>query len=241
MPRAQVYSVDFRHGNLDPTVDANGWGPMKLGDSGAAASPTSSGVPQGLDLSVTASGAEAAIGVYAVPAQGALALDTRLLMEVEFEHPEATAAGAAGSPEPWAVALNLKFGDESFVAGEPMVPVTCQFRPNGVRLNTPGHLEGDQAGMLVTPLDYPSLSPGRFMLGHHFCGANASRGYAIGYGTLTIGAPIRKDDQRVYSNSGLSNGQQTWIGTLGVTLVTVTGHGRIAVRPDAGEEARVRV
>jgi hypothetical protein len=42
--------------------------------------------------------------------------------------------------------------------------------------------------------------------------------------------PIRKDDQRVYSNSGLSSGQQSWIGALGVTVVTLTGSGQISAR-----------
>jgi hypothetical protein len=111
-----------------------------------------------------------------------------------------------------------------------MVPVTCQFNPNGTRLNTPGHLEGDQATFLVTPLDYSQLTPGRFLLEHYFCGINAPGRYSVGYGTLTLSPPLKKSDQRAYSNAGLSGGQQSWIGALGITLVTLTGTGKIMVR-----------
>ena len=234
MPIAQVYSVDFSNGNLAPALDPNGWGPMKLGNSGPVNNPTSAPDPQGLNLSVSAQGSPAAIGAYVVYGQGVLALESRLLMQVEFDRPNGVPAAppTAGNPEPWAVALNVKFGDETFVASEPMVTVTCQFNRqfNGVRLNTPGHLEGDQAAILVSPLDYSQLTPGRYVLEHHFCGKKAAGRYSTGCGFLSVGPPIKKNDQRLYSSSGLSGGQQTWIGALGVTLVTLTGSGQISVR-----------
>lgn len=233
MPSTQVYAVDFGQGNLAPSLDSNGWGAMKLGNSGAAANPTTAADPQGLTLAVTATGTPAAIGAYIVLAANALSLASRLLMRVEFDRPDAQhTPAAAGVPEPWAVALNVKFGNENFIANEPMTTVTCQFNRqfNGVRLNTPGHQEGDQAAVLVSPLNYPQLSPGRFMLGHHFCGRNAAGRYSIGLGTLSISPPIGLDDERMYSSVGLSGGQQTWIGALGVTVVTLNGAGRITAR-----------
>lgn len=235
MPPVQVYTVDFGSGNLTPSLDPSGWGAMKLGNSGPSGNPTSTSDPQGLTLAVASPGSPgAANGVYVVPGEGVLPLESRLLLQVEFDRPNAIPPQppAGGVPEPWALALNVKFGNEQFVVGEPMIPVTCQFNRqfNGTRLNTPGHLEGDQAAVLVSPLDYSQLSPGRFRLEHHFCGIKASRGYAIGYGTLSVGPPIRKDDQRVYSNAGLSGGQQTWIGALGITVVTLNGVGQIMAR-----------
>ena len=233
MPSTQVYTVNFGQGNLTPSLDSNGWGAMKLGDSGPAANPTIAADPQGLTLAVTAAGTPAAIGAYIVLAPNALSLGSRLLTRVEFDRPDAQPTpGAAGVPEPWAVALNVKFGNESFIANEPMTTVTCQFNRqfNGVRLNTPGHQEGDQAAVLVSPLDYPQLSPGRFTLGHHFCGVKAAGRYSTGFGTLSIAPPIRLDDERLYSSVGLSGGQQTWIGALGVTVVTLNGVGRITAR-----------
>lgn len=111
-----------------------------------------------------------------------------------------------------------------------MTAVTCQFNRqfNGVRLNTPGHQEGDQGSVQVSPLNYSQLTPGRFTLGHHFCGRTA--GYSIGMGTLSISPPINAEDERLDSNVTLFGGQQAWIGALGVTLVTLNGVGRITVR-----------
>jgi hypothetical protein len=228
MPSERVYAVDFKGGNLTPSLDTNGWGAMRVG---VGPNTSSSADPQGLRLEVTADGTPGGIGVHAVLDEADLPLATRLTLQVEFDQPRGDPpASGTGSPEPWAVALSVKFGDEDFVVTEPMVPVTCQFRPNGTRLNTPGGLEGDQAAMLITPLDYAALSPGRFTLEHHFCGVNAVNRYAVGFGALSVGPPIREYDQRVYSNQGLSGGQQDWIGALGVVLVTLNGTGTIRVR-----------
>jgi hypothetical protein len=225
MSKTQVYSVDFRQGNVAPALDTNGWGPMKQGSSGPAQNPTSSAGAQGLTMSVTGDGGLAANGVYAVLGEGVLPLASRLLLRAEFDEPEAEETSQA-----WAVALTVKFGNETFIDSEPLVAVTCQFRPNGVRLNTPGNLEGDQAPMLITPLDYRALSPARFQLDHYFCGVNAAGRYSTGFGSLSIGAPIREDDQRLYSSGGLSGEDQTWIGALGFTLVTVSLPGTMTAR-----------
>lgn len=235
MPRVPVYSVDFSNGNLTPSLDANSWGAMKLGNSGTAQNPTSTADTQGLNLAVTAAGTPAAIGGYVVFDQGVLSLESRLLLQLEFDRPDGIppVAPATGFPEPWAMAVNVKAGNESFVPNEPMVVTTCQFNRqfNGVRLNTPGHLEGDQATVCVTPLDYSSLTPGRFTLEMYFCGLKAAGRYSTGFSTLVIGPPIRTEDQRVFSNAGLSNiSPQTWIGALGATLVTLNGRGQIKVR-----------
>lgn len=234
MPATHVYSVDFDGGNLAPSVDANSWGAMKIGHSGAGNNPVSAAEPQGLALSVTANGGPAAIGAYVVLPASKLSLDTRLLMQLEFDRPEgiAPAPPSTAVPEPWAVALNVKFGTENFIANEPMVPVTCQFnrQHNGVRLNTPGSQQADQAAVLAGPLIYSQFTPGRFVLEHHFCGKNAAGKQAVGFGTLSIGPPISSNDQRAYSHPGLSSGSQTWIGALGPTLVTLTGSGEIKVR-----------
>lgn len=228
MAAERVYSVDFKRGDLTPTLDTLGWGPMVVGDSGPAANPVSSGDPQGLTLSVTGAGGPAGIGVHVVFDEDELSLETRLVCRVEFERPQVV----SGNPEPWAVALAVKFGDESFAGNEKLAAVTCQFRPTGVRLNTPQHLEGDQAVDVIsmTPVNYGALTPGHFTLEHYFCGVNAAGRQAVGFGTLSIGAPIGEDDQRVYSNAQLSDGSQDWIGALGVTLATLTGNGRFSVR-----------
>ena len=235
MPSKPVYAIDFKHGNLTPSLDLRGWGAMKLGNSGPAANPTSAGDAQGLDLTVTADGSgPAAIGAYVVLDDGDLSLESRLLLRVEFDRPRGIppAPPVTGTPEPWAVALNVKFGNESFVPNEPMVPVTCQFDRNlgGARLNTPRHLERDQAAILLSHLDYDAMTPAVFTLEHHFCGVKAEGRYAIGHGALDIGPPIKSNDQRVYSNNGLSGGEQSSIGALGATLVTQTGTGTIKVR-----------
>jgi hypothetical protein len=207
---------------------------MRQGNSGPNDQLESSSDAQGLNLSVSAEGSPAANGVHLVLGQGVLPLKTRLLMQVEFDRPNAVPPPQpnTGTPEPWAVALNVKFGNENFVANEPMVPVTCQFnrRLNGVRLNTPGHEEGDQATILVSPLNYTPHPPPVFLLEHYFCGFRAAGRYSIGHGSLTIKPPATTKDQRVYSNKALSGGQQTWIGALGVTLVTLDGFGKIMVR-----------
>ena len=234
MPSVQVYAVDFSGGNLGPSLDTNGWGAMKVGHSGPSNNPTTSAEPQGLALAVSANGGSAAIGAYVVLGPDVLSLETRLLMQLEFDRPEGIPPSSpnAGVPEPWAVALNVKLNNENFVVNEPMVPVTCQFNRqfNGVRLNTPGSQQTDQAAVLVSPLNYSQLSPVRFVLEHHFCGKNGAIGHSVGYGTLSVKPPINKADQRVYSNTKLSGGQQSWIGALGVTLVTLTGSGQIKVR-----------
>jgi hypothetical protein len=252
MPPVQVYAIDFSNGNLVPSIDTNGWGSMKQGNSGPNDKPESDGDARGLNLSVyraPGSVLHAANGVHLVFGQGVLPLATRLLMQVEFDRPNAhpryvqqpwTVAPAPiipgpPTPEPWAVGLPVKFGNENEIANESLVAVTCQFnrQTNGVRLNTPFNEEKDQSPNLVSPLDYAANPPPVFLMEHSFCGIRAAEptcGRSIGSGSLTIGPPGTKKDQRVYSNIHLSGGQQTWIGALGVILVTIQGTGQIMVR-----------
>lgn len=230
MPSQRVYEVDFRQGNLSPSLDANGWGDMRIGRSGPGVG-SSAADPQGLNLSLSFDGEPAAIGLYAVLPEGNLPLARRLTTSVEFDRPEGRpAASGSDRPETWAVALQVKFGDEDFVQNEPSVNVTCQFRTDGTRLNTPRNLQGDQPATLITPLDYATLSPGIFTLEHHFCGVNAAGGHSVGFGALTIGPPIRMSDVRACSNAGLSGEDQDWIGALGVTITNIPGTGEIRVR-----------
>jgi hypothetical protein len=228
MPSKPIYKVDFRQGNLSPTLDARGWGDMRIGRS-APGDGAYAADPQGLKLSLSFNGDPAAIGVYAVLPEANLLLAGRLTTAVEFDRPEGLPSGS-DRPEPWAVALQVKFGNEDFDQNEPSVNVTCQFRPDGTRLNTPGGLQGDQAATLITPLDYAALSPGVFTLDHHICGVNAAGKHSVGFGALTVGPPIRESDVRAYSNAGLSGGTQDWISALGVTITNIPRVGEIRVR-----------
>ena len=252
MPPVQVYSVDFSNGNLVPSLDSNGWGPMKQGNSGASGNPGSYADARGLNLSVyRAPGATtaAANGVSVVLAPNVLPLASRLSMRVEVDRPNAhlqyipqpstvtppSAAPGSPTPEPWAVALTVKFGDENMVDGEPLVSVTSQFNRQmggGVRLNTPFNEQGDKASNLMSPLDYAVNPPPVLLMEHVFCGTDADGldARAVGSGHLTIGPPGTRQDQRVYSNVNLPGGIQSWIGALSVELVTISGTGQIMVR-----------
>jgi len=258
MPPVQVYAVDFSSGNLLPSLDTNGWGRMKQGNSGPNDKPESGGDAKGLNLSVYRSSSlstdpSVANSVFLVFPPDVLPLKTRLLMQVEFDRPNAhlqyiqqpwTVAPApiipgSPTPEPWAVGLVVKFGNENQVVGDKFVSVTCQFNRavNGMRLNTPFNDEmggtQDQSPNLVSPLDYAAHPQSVFVMEHSFCGIRAAApmcARSIGNGSLTIGPPVMKEDQRVYSNINLSGSQQTWIGALGVGLVTISGTGQIMVR-----------
>jgi hypothetical protein len=249
MPPKRVYEVDFGGGNLAPSLDTKGWGPMKIGDSGPANNPSSIPDARGIKLSVyrpPGANTHAAIGVSVVLAPNAIPLASRVLLETEFDQagahlqyvpqpsntvPPPPPPGSP-TPEPWAVALVVKFGNETQVNGEPVVPVTTQFnrQVNGARLNTPFNEQGDQSPVLLTPLDYVANPQYVYEMEHSFCGINAANGRSFGDGRLTIGPPGVLRDQRVYSNTSLSTGQQGWIGALGVTLVTLSGTGQIKVR-----------
>jgi hypothetical protein len=259
MPPVLVYTVDFSNGNLAPSLDANGWGSMQIGSSGAADKPEMFNDAKGLTLSVfrapgTPAGHDANHSVYVLPGANVVAVATRLLLRVEFDRPwaqqnyvplaptnhqtEGSNATTAGSP--WAVGIGPKFGTVNDTPADKRVVVTCQFNKitsNGVRLNTPGHLQGDMSTPLDSPLDYANYWPANatnlFTLEQAYCGlkssaAPAGNGYAVGSGALTIG---NRHDQRAFSNPGFSAaGAQTYIDALGVTLVTQVGIGQIQVR-----------
>jgi len=254
-----VYNVDFSNGNLVPSVDTNGWGAMKTGNSGAASRAESFSDSKGLTLGVyrdaaTPAGQNTSNCVYVLPGANVLPVASRLLLRSEFDRPWARPAYAPLTPtnnqtqgsnttqagSPWAVALNVKFGTENETATDKRFTVTCQFNnvtTNGVRLNSPGHVQGDMSTPLDSPLDYsnywPAAATNLFSLESAFCGIKAppppaGKGYSVGSGALSIG---NRKDHRVFSNEAFSAaGAQTWIGALGIVLVTQAGVGQIMVR-----------
>jgi hypothetical protein len=165
--------------------------------------------------------------------------------------------GKFSVPEPWAVVLNVS--PTSDLLSDWMVNLTCQFNRNpqfnGVRLNTPrvqdiGALQTDKAAPLESPLDYgiyqggymafPNgtdgvVDPPVFSLEHSFCGNKAEDNkHTPGSGSLKILRTWQSEvqDHRVFSNDALISypGQLTSIGALGVSLVTLSGYGRMSVR-----------
>lgn len=258
MPPVLAYRVDFSNGNLAPSLDTNGWGAMQIGSSGATDKPEKYSDAKGLTLSVyrapgTPAGHDANHSVYVLPAANAVAVATRLLLRAEFDRPWAQTGYVPLTPtnnqtvgsnttqagSPWAVGLGLKFGSVNDAPADKRIPVTCQFNAtiNGVRLNTPGHVQGDISTPLDSPLDYSNYWPANptnlFSMEHAYCGLKstappAGKGYVVGCGGLHIG---NRSDQRVFSNEGFSApGAQTWIDALGITLVTQAGIGQIQIR-----------
>jgi hypothetical protein len=256
MPPVLIYSVDFSNGNLAPSVDTNNWGAMQIGNSGAGDKPEKYNDSKGLTLSVVRASAtqnDANHSVYVLPAT-AIPVATRLLLHTEFDRPWAQQNYVPLSPtnnqtqgsntttagSPWAVGIGPKFGGVNDLPADKRIPVTCQFNNtsgNGVRLNTPGHMQLDMSTPLATPLDYSNYWPANatnlFTLEQAYCGLNsaappAGTGYVVGSGALTIGS---KHDQRVFSNPAFSGaGAQPNIDALGITLVTQKGIGQIQVR-----------
>ena len=260
MPPVLVYSVDFSNGNLVPSLDTNGWGAMKTGNSGTPASnPESFSDSKGLTLGVyrdaaTPAGQDATNSVYVLPGPNVLPVASRLLLRTEFDSPWARPTYAQLTPtnfqtqgsnttqagSPWAVALNVKLGNQNDAPTDKKVTVTCQFNKvtsNGVRLNTPGSVQGDMSTPLDTPLDYanywPASATNLFSLESAFCGIKTSPppagvGHCVQNGAMTIG---NRRDQRVGSSVAFSAAAaQTWIGALGIVLVTQTGVGQIMIR-----------
>ena len=259
MPPVLIYAVDFSNGNLVPSLDTNGWGAMQLGSSGAGDKPEKFSDAKGLTLSVyrapgTPAGHDANHSVSVLPGTNVVPVATRLLMRTEFDRPWAQQnyvplTPASNQPQgsnttqagsPWAVGIGPKFGGVNDVPSDKRIPVTCQFNnvtSNGVRLNSPGHLQGDMSTPLDSPLDYANYWPANatnlFTLEQAYCGLKSSappagNGYAVGSGALTIGT---KRDQRPFSNPSFSApGAQTWIDVLGITLVTQVGVGQIQIR-----------
>ena len=258
MPPVLVYSVDFKNGNLAPHPANHAWGNMKQGATNPADHPESYGDSKGINLSVfrapgTVAGVSATNSVNVFPGAGVLSVATRLLLRVEFDRPwaqqafvplsasnlQAQGPNTTGAGSPWAIGLGVKFGTANDAASDKRIPVTCQFNRtmNGIRLNTPGHLQKDVSTVLRSPLDYadywPANTTNLFVLKFALCGLEsaavpAGKGYSVGSGTLEIGPNA---DQRVFSNAAFSDpGAQKWIDAMGVTLVTQDGVGQIMIR-----------
>lgn len=221
MPPLEVYSINFANGSLQPSLDANGWQAMRFGGSSAGTLQTTFG-NGGLYLS-----AERPLGakdrgvhnsVYVLPpvptetgasVPGMLSLASRLIMRVEFDLPDAVAAGPGVKAEAWAVVLRLKFANnpleprERDVPDEPSINVTCQFNNNtngrnGVRLNDPDRAQDattNKAPDLDSPLSYSRYKPGCFGLGRatQFILSFAFSGIQAGpvpTGTRKLGDPL---------------------------------------------------
>ena len=293
MPFVETYSVTFSNGNLIAHVNTRNWPDMVLSaptpNDQAERFPDASGLNLKMtrDRNVPAT-ASSLNSVYVVPPAGSVPLDTRLLMLVTFDLPNAeglspltedvgalarfSPGGRSPSaneieppgilspfesvmsnvtvPEPWAVALNVSAENPLPPIG--MVNLTCQFNRqfDGVRVNTPGNLQRDQAATLESPLNYGAyqggyvslpdgtdgvVDPPVFTLEHSFCGWNfAANGHTVGAGSLKISrayAPLEAHDHRVYSSDALASAPQpvTSIRALGTSLAAV-GVGRMSVR-----------
>ena len=155
------------------------------------------------------------------------------------------------TPESWAVVLS--FSPQDFLSSA-AANVTCQFNPAGVRVNTPGPLQivdpingsADRANVLIRPLDYHLFQErgdrvALFTLEHSFCGYNAEAiGHTAGCGFLTVAIPVVPSsqaeevlqDHRVYTSDKLTSVRPriSTVPTLGVSLGTQTGVGRMSVR-----------
>ncbi len=258
MPPVLIYSVDFANGNLAASMDTHSWGAMQIGNSGAGDKPEKFSDSKGLTLSVyrapsTPAGHDANHSVNVLLGANVVPVASRLLLRVEFDRPWAQqnyvpltptnnqTQGSNTTPagSPWAVGIGPKCGTVNDQPGDKRIPVTCQFNRtmNGVRLNTPGHLQGDVSTLLDSLLDYANYWPANtanlFSFEQAYCGLRsaarpAGNGYVVGSGGLDIG---NRHDQRVFSNEGFSGtGAQAWIDALGVTLVTQVGVGQFTVR-----------
>ena len=275
MPPVLVYDVDFTSGSLQPTVDSEEWGNMLFGGSTAGAYHDF--VDGGLLLTATRSNileGGVSSAVYVVlptpdpsPPNLALSRASRLKLHVEFDLPHATpsdapppghmlarathgiSTGLPKPPQPWAVSLRVKLGDETDVLGEALMNVTCQFHDTGVRLNDPSKAQDAPSNKsldLDSPLDYDSWGLTQFHLGFMYSGIQAGPapatphqrgddlGYAVGCGFLEMkpfdNPRFAKYDQRLFSSTQLSKSNQTWIGALGVGVGTVNFEGTMKAR-----------
>ena len=245
MPTALVYSVDFSHGNLVPSLDTKGWGAMQVGNSGPGFYPEHYSDAHGLTLSIyraptTPSNQDASHTVYVLPGRNVLPVATRLLLHAEFDRPWAQQNYVPLNPVNHPPSQpNTTPAGVNDAPSDKRIGATCQFNAavNGVRLNTPDNAQKDPSTPLESPLDYSKFWPGSansvFTLEHTFCGVRSAAppagiGYSVGSGALEIG---QNNDQRVFSNEAFSAaGAQTWIDALGIGLATVTGVGQIMIR-----------
>jgi hypothetical protein len=254
MPPREVYSVDFRNGNMNP-VSSMSWG--ELVSSESSNSPTESPpTAQGLILRAARRQGDGPVShsLYVLPPEGAVPFQSRLRMRVWFAEPYARPWPATPlppkrpepTPENWAVGLKLKLGGA--VESDPFIAVTCQFSrrgASGIRVNGFGEDQADPAAYLDSPLDYQRYRAGcfgfgrapEFMLEFNYCGMQAGPisdppadppqlGYAVGCASLSI---ADRSDHRPFSNRTLSTGSHEWIGALGVSVATLHGVGQYQV------------
>jgi|SRR5687768_1972290 len=155
------------------------------------------------------------------------------------------AVGYVGTPalnpqEPWAVALNVKVGDENEYDPEPRLGATCQFHPTGIRLNVPGKLVKSDV-YLTKPLppyedfEKPGQAPTIFTLGLEFevfPPTNIARGSAYlsadGYAGNRI--QVAPFDHRAFANDYVGHRIVPAITALGAAVVTGQGEGQMIAR-----------
>ncbi len=155
MPFEKIYSVNFSGRNLAPDFNPLNWPAMQLSDDASAVADT-----DGIILTINRhylADDEVRNSVFLLPPDG-MPLDTRLMLRVQFDKPNAFSEPIPVKlepvyPEPWAVGLRVS---PYTVLGtsKSAVQVTTQFVAEGVRLNTPFSLQGDRAALLIQPLDY---------------------------------------------------------------------------------------
>ena len=237
MPPIAIYHVNFANGNLAPDLDVHGWGAMVQSPPVAGvieSQPESRGVSLRYTRQMGTDRGENRLHIPLPPV--ALPSTSRLITRVGFDKPRASTRGFSegATVEPWAVALRVRFGTLGMVPGaiDGVAHVSCQFHPTGVRLNTPGALQKDPAGVIDGPLDYTRyydflrLTPPRFTLEHAFCGYHGTippqhNPHVTGSGSLTL---LGKQDHRVYSKgtfSGVAGG--AFIKELSVILTMTDG------------------
>lgn len=261
MPPTLAYSVSFRNGNLSPKGGSR-WGDMVPGGTSTMVGANQSD-SKGLYLVLNRAdtlppNTQESTSLYVVPGRPfpPLLIESRLLLRVRFDLPQASSNYPDRTAEPWALCLRIKLGnpiDSTDPFADPQINVTCQWNNeppggrSGPRLNSPQAEQKDQAADLDPPLDYLRYRPGcllfhdptQFIMDFSFCGKQAlpgtagpdeppRLGYAVGCGRLTIGD---KEDQRVFSHTGLSRTPgATEIGALGISLASISGAGTSSVR-----------
>jgi hypothetical protein len=131
-----TYRVDFASGTPLPTLDTNGLGQLKTGDTGVpGSSPVWVFDATGLTLSVRQPlgvPAVAGLGVFATPVS--FAAGDVFGMRARFAAP----VGPHDAGNSWAVALFARTGGEDLLPTDTNASATLQVRGSGARLNTPG-------------------------------------------------------------------------------------------------------
>ncbi len=212
-----VYHYDFVAGAV--VTDTLGFGPVKVGDSGAGVSfKTPVQTPQGLLLQVTRPSSAAApvsIGAFATPAK-ALTNDF-LLMEATFR----SGGGPADPGHVWAVGLGFKSGTEADAPGDTHAGATLQYKQDPQRgsfthLNSVG-AAGPAGRPPVSAADYAKLTGNR--LTPFTMSVLAERSSGLGQASLTVDGAYADSFAFGYAPAV----QSMTIGAIGLSLTVAAG------------------